>query len=113
MQGMKLAYRGNCWGALGGNAAGVTAITQLTHRIFPDMQRAIMDTGAVGYRGVELFDGNCLDCQPAALRQILAGSGVKLAKAAFRVHAAGPGRSWHASDHAGPDRDQIPRLDCS
>ena len=78
MQGMKLAYHANCWGPLGGNAAGVTSITQLTYRTFADMQRAIDDIGAVGYTGVELFDGNLLDYQPAALRQILAGAGVKL-----------------------------------
>ena len=28
--GVRLAYHANCWGALGGNAVGVTSITQLT-----------------------------------------------------------------------------------
>ncbi|MBZ9985936.1 sugar phosphate isomerase/epimerase [Mesorhizobium sp. BH1-1-5] len=58
---VKLAYHANCWGALGGNAVGVTSITQLTYRTFGDMEQAIRDIGAAGYAGTELFDGNLLD----------------------------------------------------
>jgi len=80
MRARKKAYHANCWGPLGGNAVGVTSITQLTYRTFGDMGRAIAEIGEVGYDGVELFDGNLLDydADPAALRASLAGAGVKL-----------------------------------
>ncbi|TIP33200.1 MAG: sugar phosphate isomerase/epimerase, partial [Mesorhizobium sp.] len=42
---VKLAYHANCWGPLGGNAVGVTSITQLTYRTFGDMERAIREIG--------------------------------------------------------------------
>jgi len=58
---VQLAYHANCWGPLGGNAVGVTSITQLTYRTFADLAEAITDIGAAGYSGVELFDGNLLD----------------------------------------------------
>jgi inosose dehydratase len=80
MEARKKAYHTNCWGPLGGNAVGVTSITQLTYRTFGDMDRAIADIGEVGYDGVELFDGNLLDydADPAAFRASLAGAGVRL-----------------------------------
>jgi len=43
MQANRLGYHANCWGALGGNAVGVTSITQLTYRTFGNMERAIHD----------------------------------------------------------------------
>ncbi|ESY71785.1 sugar phosphate isomerase [Mesorhizobium sp. LNHC252B00] len=77
---MKLAYHANCWGALGGNAVGVTSITQLTYRTFGDMEQAIRDIGAAGYAGTELFDGNILDYEGryGVLRSALKQSGVAL-----------------------------------
>jgi inosose dehydratase len=76
----KKAYHANCWGPLGGNAVGVTSITQLTYRTFGDMGRAIAEIGKAGYDGVELFDGNLLDYEndAATLRTSLSGAGVKL-----------------------------------
>ena len=76
----KKAYHANCWGELGGNAVGVTSITQLTYRTFGDMERAIREIGAVGYTGTELFDGNLLDYEgrEGDLRRVLDASGVKL-----------------------------------
>ena len=75
----KKAYHANCWGGLGGNAVGVTSITQLTYRTFADMERAIADIGACGYEGVELFDGNLLDYEGHLkdLKKICANAGVK------------------------------------
>lgn len=75
----KLAYHANCWGGLGGNAVGVTSITQLTYRTFGDMERAINEIGACGYEGVELFDGNLLDYARnyGGLRKICSNAGVK------------------------------------
>lgn len=76
----KLAYHANCWGPLGGNAVGVTSIAELTYRTFGDMERAIAEIGALGYAGVELFDGNLLDYdgRRSALRSALSAAGVKL-----------------------------------
>ena len=34
MTDWKLAYHANCWGPLGGDAVGVTSITQLAYRTF-------------------------------------------------------------------------------
>ena len=61
MAAWKKAYHANCWGTLGGNAVGVTSITQLTYRTFGDMEEAIADIAEAGYSGTELFDGNLLD----------------------------------------------------
>ena len=58
---VKFAYQANCWGPLGGNAVGVTSIGQLTYKTFGNIGRAIAEIGAVGYQGVELFDGNVVD----------------------------------------------------
>ena len=77
----KLAYHANCWGSLGGNAAGVTSITQLSYRTFGDMDRALTEIAAAGYQGVELFDGNLLDCSAADMRSLLAASGLRLVAA--------------------------------
>ncbi len=75
----KKAYHANCWGELGGNAVGVTSITQLSYRTFADMERAIADIGACGYEGVELFDGNLLDYAGrfGQLRSVCSQAGVK------------------------------------
>ena len=76
----KKAYHANCWGPLGGNAVGVTSITQLTYRTFADMGAAVRDIAAAGYEAVELFDGNLLDheADPRGLERILAENGVSL-----------------------------------
>ncbi len=79
----KKAYHANCWGPLGGNAVGVTSISQLTYRTFADMERALQDIAAAGYEGTELFDGNLLDHEgkPATFRTILNNTGLKLVAA--------------------------------
>lgn len=78
MSDWKLAYHANCWGALGGDAVGVTSITQLAYRTFGDMDRAFADIAAAGYAGVELFDGNLLDKSAAEMRRLLADTGLSL-----------------------------------
>ncbi|RDJ02657.1 sugar phosphate isomerase/epimerase family protein [Rhizobium grahamii] len=78
MGNFKLAYHANCWGDLGGNAVGVTSITQLSYRTFGDMRRAIADIAAAGYQGVELFDGNLLDFPVAEMRSLLDDHGLTL-----------------------------------
>ena len=59
----KFAYHANCWGPLGGNAVGVTSISELTYRTFGDMGRAI----ARNRRG-RLRGRGTVRRQPARLR---------------------------------------------
>jgi len=77
---VRLAYHANCWGPLGGNAVGVTSVSELTYRTFGDMAQAIGEIGALGYQGVELFDGNLLDyeARQKELLGLLEGAGVSL-----------------------------------
>ena len=76
----KKAYHANGWGALGGNAVGVTSITQLTYRTFADIERAIREIAEAGYTGTELFDGNLLDYEGRYidLSAVLQSAGIKL-----------------------------------
>lgn len=78
MAAWKLAYHANCWGVLGGNAVGVTSITELSYRTFGAMDRAFAEIAAAGYEGVEVFDGNLLDYSAAAMRSLLADNGLAL-----------------------------------
>ncbi|MDQ0473151.1 sugar phosphate isomerase/epimerase family protein [Labrys wisconsinensis] len=81
MSRWRLAYHANCWGPLGGNAVGVTSITQLTYRTFGDMARAAREIAAAGYEGIELFDGNLLDGEGDGFRDLrtaLEATGLRL-----------------------------------
>ncbi len=81
MSHWKLAYHANCWGPLGGNAVGVTSITQLTYKTFGDMAAAARDIAAAGYEGIEFFDGNVVEGAAddyAATRKILADTKLAL-----------------------------------
>ncbi len=77
----KRAYHANCWGALGGDAVGVTSITQLAYRTFGQMDRAFAEIAAAGYEGVEVFDGNLLDHSASDFRALLGQSGLQLVAA--------------------------------
>ena len=81
MTGWRLAYHANCWGALGGNAVGVTSVTQLSYRTFGDIDRACAEIAAAGYAGVEMFDGNLLDVSAAEMRAMLSANGLQLVAA--------------------------------
>lgn len=80
MTGFRKAYHANCWGPLGGNAVGVTSVTELSYRTFGDMEKAIGEIGEAGYAGTELFDGNLLDYEGRLkdLSRALKTAGVKL-----------------------------------
>ncbi len=81
MNGWKLAYQANCWGPLGGNAVGVTSISELTYRTFADMAVAFRDIAAAGYQGVEVFDGNLLDHSARDFRALLDDNDLSLVAA--------------------------------
>jgi inosose dehydratase len=78
MSDWKLAYHANCWGALWGDAVGVTSITRLAYRTFGQMDRALSDIAAAGYERVEVFEGNLLDHSAADFRSLLANTGLHL-----------------------------------
>ncbi|GGE03658.1 inosose dehydratase [Aureimonas endophytica] len=81
MTAWKMAYHANCWGALGGDAVGVTSIGRLAYRTFGDMDRAAREIAAAGYEGIEFFDGNVLDAEAedfASLRRLLDETGLAL-----------------------------------
>lgn len=80
MADWKLGYHANCWGPLGGDPVGVTSIKDLSYKTFGIMETAFSEIGSVGYRGVEIFDGNLLDYQGRIpnLRAQLSESGLQL-----------------------------------
>lgn len=102
MADWKLGYQANCWGPLGGNAVGVTSITELTYRTFGDMDRAFEDIAAAGYEGVELFDGNLLDYAASDFRALLSNNGLSLI-------AAYSGGNFIFDDILGEELDRVAR----
>ena len=81
--GIRKAYHANCWGPLGGNAVGVTSITQLTYRTFADIESVADDIADAGYEGIEVFDGNLLDYAggESRFRRLLKSRGLSLVAA--------------------------------
>lgn len=80
MPAWKLGYEANCWGALGGDAVGVTSIKDLYYRTFGDPLQAIEEVAEAGFRGIEFFDGNLVDQAGAlpAFRGHLERAGIQL-----------------------------------
>lgn len=77
---MRLGYHTITWGGVVGDAVGVTSVKDLYYRVNGPMDRAIKDIGALGYEGIEMFDGNVADYaeRPHELRALLAEAGVEL-----------------------------------
>jgi inosose dehydratase len=77
---MRLGYHTITWGGVVGDAVGVTSVKDLYYRANGPMDRAIKEIGALGYEGVEMFDGNVADYaeRPHELRALLAEAGVEL-----------------------------------
>jgi len=77
---MRLGYHTITWGGVVGNPVGVTSVKDLYYRVNGPMDRAIKEIGAIGYEGIEMFDGNVADFaeRPAELRGLLAEAGVEL-----------------------------------
>ena len=76
----KLAYHANCWGSLGGNAVGVTSITQLSYITFCNLEEPLNDISRAGYTGIEIFDGNLFEYNERLdeLKKMLLNTGLKL-----------------------------------
>jgi inosose dehydratase len=77
---MRLGYHTITWGGVVGDAVGVTSVKDLFYRVNGPMDRAIKEIGALGYEGVEMFDGNVADYaeRPQDLRALLEEAGVEL-----------------------------------
>jgi inosose dehydratase len=67
---MRLGYHTITWGGVVGDATGVTSVKDLYYRANGSMEQAVGDIAAVGYEGVEMFDGNVAAYadEPARLR---------------------------------------------
>lgn len=78
---MRLGYHTITWGGVVGDPTGVTSVKDLFYRVNGPMEVAIGQIAAVGYAGVEMFDGNVADFadRPEALRATLDAAGVELA----------------------------------
>jgi inosose dehydratase len=77
---MRLGYHTITWGGVVGDATGVTSIKDLYYRANGSMAVAIRDIGAVGYQGIEVFDGNLIEYQnrPDEFREMMSDAGLEL-----------------------------------
>jgi inosose dehydratase len=77
---MRLGYHSITWGGVTGDPVGVTSVKDLWYRAGGSMEQALRDIAAVGYAGVEMFDGNVADYadRPDELRGLLAETGLSL-----------------------------------
>jgi inosose dehydratase len=77
---MRLGYHTITWGGVVGDPVGVTSVKDLFYRVNGPMDRAIAEIGALGYEGVEMFDGNVVDYadRPDELNGLLESAGVQL-----------------------------------
>lgn len=58
---MKFGYQTMTWGGIVGQAQGVTSIKDLFYQANGSTEKALRDIAAVGYQGVEIFDGNLVE----------------------------------------------------
>jgi inosose dehydratase len=77
---MRLGYHSITWGGVVGAPQGVTSIKDLFYLSHGSVPDAVRDIAAVGYEGVEVFDGNlaAFADRPEVLTDVLATSGVEL-----------------------------------
>jgi inosose dehydratase len=77
---MRLGYHTITWGGVVGDATGVTSVKDLYYRANGSMEQAVGDIAAVGYEGVEMFDGNVAAYadEPARLCDLLDSAGLEL-----------------------------------
>lgn len=77
---MRVGYHTITWGGVVGDPVGVTSVKDLRYRVNGSMDRAISEIGALGYEGIEMFDGNLEDFaeRPDDLVALLESAGVQL-----------------------------------
>jgi inosose dehydratase len=77
---MRLGYHSITWGGVVGAPQGVTSIKDLFYLSNGSVPDAVRDIGAVGYEGVEVFDGNlaAFADRPEELTDVLSEAGVEL-----------------------------------
>ena len=77
---MKVSCQTITWGGVVGDAVGVTSIKDLFYRSSGPTELALRDIAAVGFQGVELFDGNVREYEerPLELRRLLDDLGLSL-----------------------------------
>ena len=77
---MRLGYHSITWGGVVGAPVGVTSVKDLYYRSNGSLADAVADIAAVGYEGVEIFDGNLMDYagRPGELRSLVGDSGLEL-----------------------------------
>jgi inosose dehydratase len=77
---MRLGYHSITWGGVVGAPQGVTSIKDLFYLSHGSVPDAVRDIAAVGYEGVEVFDGNlaAFADRPEELTDVLRTSGVEL-----------------------------------
>jgi inosose dehydratase len=77
---MRLGYHSITWGGVVGAPQGVTSIKDLFYLSHGSVPDAVRDIAAVGYEGVEVFDGNlaAFADRPEVLTDVLTTSGVEL-----------------------------------
>jgi inosose dehydratase len=77
---MRLGYHSITWGGVVGAPQGVTSIKDLFYLSHGSVPDAVRDIAAVGYEGVEVFDGNlaAFADSPEILTDVLAATGVEL-----------------------------------
>lgn len=70
---MQLACHTITWGGVYGSPVGVTSAKDAVYVVPGDLEQALREIAGLGYKGVELFDGNALDWPggPEALRALL------------------------------------------
>jgi inosose dehydratase len=77
---MKLGYQTITWGGVVGQAQGVTSIKDLFYQTYGNTVKAIEDIAAVGYQGIEIFDGNLAEyaSKPEEFKALLAKFNISL-----------------------------------
>jgi inosose dehydratase len=77
---MRLGYHSITWGGVVGAPQGVTSIKDLFYLSHGSIADAVRDISAVGYQGVEVFDGNlaAIADAPETFTDVLAESGTEL-----------------------------------
>lgn len=77
---MRVGYHTITWGGVVGDPVGVTSVKDLHYRVNGPMDRAVAEIGALGYEGIEMFDGNLADFaeHPEELVALLESAGVQL-----------------------------------